>query len=259
MKQEPYPGVDLKVACRDRGFARTLGGIPRVHLAGSAMQVRQDDAILPSEFKPRGAYRARRRFMPGMGALAAGARLTGVHASAYKLDEEKTSFKDVTTYNNDYEHGTGKFDPAENADAPLDGPETVLLMRPSLRNPKTCVFGICLFPPIRLVVLETSGGLGANPIESITHSTGTLTLTGLMLAPSVTPLRRLAGRADVMRYRRMPGLFTFPLCVPAFHHRIYGWISSSIRRPLPRTSSSAPSSRPALPLSFCSPRRRHMP
>ena len=93
------------------------------------MLIRQPDDILPSDITPPEIHRQRRRFMQGMGALAAGAvlgvapdvqagaKLAGVHASAYKLDEEKTSFKDVTTYNNFYEFGTGKADPAENAAA----------------------------------------------------------------------------------------------------------------------------------------------
>ena len=31
----------------------------------------------------------------------------------YQVDEKKTPFKDVTTYNNFYEFGTAKADPAE--------------------------------------------------------------------------------------------------------------------------------------------------
>jgi sulfoxide reductase catalytic subunit YedY len=91
------------------------------------MLIRHPDDILPSEITPPEIYRARRRFMQGMGALAAGAalgnapevhagtRLAGVHASAYKVDEETTPYKSVTTYNNFYEFGTGKDDPSENA------------------------------------------------------------------------------------------------------------------------------------------------
>lgn len=62
---------------------------------------------------------------------------------------------------------------------------------------------------MRLLVLGAVGGLGANPIEFITRSTGTWTLVGLLVTLSVTPMRRLTGRAELARYRRMLGLFTF--------------------------------------------------
>ncbi len=78
-----------------------------------------------------------------------------------------------------------------------------------LRNPKFWIFGICLLPLLRLIALGIGGGLGANPIEFITRSTGTWTLVGLLVTLSVTPLRRLTGRADLVRYRRMLGLFAF--------------------------------------------------
>ena len=95
-------------------------------------------------------------------------------------------------------------------------------MAAALRNPKFWVFVVCLFPMVRLVVLGGSGGLGANPIEFITHSTGTWTLTGLMVTLSVTPLRRLTGRAELIRYRRMLGLFTF--FYASLHFVTYVWL-----------------------------------
>jgi sulfoxide reductase heme-binding subunit YedZ len=91
-----------------------------------------------------------------------------------------------------------------------------------LRNPKFWVFGICLLPLARLIYLGGSGGLGANPIEFITHSTGTWTLVGLMVTLSVTPLRRLSGRADLIRYRRMLGLFSF--FYACLHFVTYVWL-----------------------------------
>jgi methionine sulfoxide reductase heme-binding subunit len=91
-----------------------------------------------------------------------------------------------------------------------------------LRSPKLWLFGICLLPLLRLIVLGGSGGLGANPIEFITRSTGTWTLTGLLLTLSVTPLRRLTGRAELIRYRRMLGLFTF--FYACLHFVTYIWL-----------------------------------
>ena len=91
-----------------------------------------------------------------------------------------------------------------------------------LRNPKFWVFGLCLLPLARLIVLGGSGGLGANPIEFITRSTGTWTLVGLLITLSVTPLRRLTGRAELIRYRRMLGLFSF--FYASLHFVTYIWL-----------------------------------
>jgi len=91
-----------------------------------------------------------------------------------------------------------------------------------LRNPKLWIFGLCLLPLLRLIVLGVGGGLGANPIEFITRSTGTWTLVGLLVTLSVTPLRRLTGHVDLVRYRRMLGLFTF--FYASLHFVTYIWL-----------------------------------
>ncbi|MBV5324786.1 MAG: sulfoxide reductase heme-binding subunit YedZ, partial [Rhodospirillaceae bacterium] len=64
--------------------------------------------------------------------------------------------------------------------------------------------------------------LGANPIEFITRSTGTWTLVGLLATLSVTPLRQLSGRASLIRYRRMLGLFAF--FYACLHFATYLWL-----------------------------------
>jgi sulfoxide reductase heme-binding subunit YedZ len=66
-----------------------------------------------------------------------------------------------------------------------------------------------LVPLGRLVVGAPTGGLGANPIEFITRSTGEWTLILLLLTLSVTPLRRLTGLNWLLRLRRMLGLTAF--------------------------------------------------
>lgn len=103
------------------------------------MLIRQAADILPSEITPAEIYRERRRFMQGLGVLVAGAalgaapdaeagvKLPGVRASAYRLDEDKTPHKDVTSYNNFYEFGTGKGDPARNAGSLKTRPWTVAI------------------------------------------------------------------------------------------------------------------------------------
>lgn len=95
-------------------------------------------------------------------------------------------------------------------------------MSATVRTLKVGVFLICLLPLARLVYLGGVGGLGANPIEFVTHSTGTWALTGLMVTLSVTPLRRLTGQAALVRYRRMLGLFAF--FYACLHFVTYIWL-----------------------------------
>jgi sulfoxide reductase heme-binding subunit YedZ len=91
-----------------------------------------------------------------------------------------------------------------------------------LRKPKVWIALLCLLPLMRLIVLGVADGLGANPIEFITRSTGTWTLVGLLVTLSVTPLRQLSGRADLIRYRRILGLFAF--FYACLHFVTYIWL-----------------------------------
>lgn len=113
------------------------------------MLIRLPTDIAPSEITPPEIYRDRRRFMQGMGALAAGAafgiatdaraagpKLAGVRDSAYTLAEASTPYKDVTTYNNFYEFGTGKSDPARQAGSLKTRPWTVAVDG-EVRRPQT--------------------------------------------------------------------------------------------------------------------------
>lgn len=77
------------------------------------------------------------------------------------------------------------------------------------RLAKPLLFLACLIPLGWLIALALTGGLGANPIEFVTRATGTWTLVFLLITLSVTPLRRLTGRAALQRFRRMLGLFAF--------------------------------------------------
>src|SRR3974390_974473 len=51
--------------------------------------------------------------------------------------------------------------------------------------------------------------LGANPIETITHTTGDWTLTFLLITLSITPLRKLTRQYWLVSRRRELGLFAF--------------------------------------------------
>jgi sulfoxide reductase heme-binding subunit YedZ len=74
---------------------------------------------------------------------------------------------------------------------------------------KPVLFFACLIPLGRLVWLGFHSGLGANPIEFITHSTGDWTLIFLLVTLSITPLRKLTRQYWLISFRRMLGLFAF--------------------------------------------------
>jgi sulfoxide reductase heme-binding subunit YedZ len=65
------------------------------------------------------------------------------------------------------------------------------------------------------------GQLGANPLEFITRTTGTLTLVFLVLTLAVTPLRKWTGANWLVRLRRMLGLYAF--FYGALHLLCYVW------------------------------------
>ena len=98
------------------------------------MLIKKPADIKPSEITPKDVYLNRRQFIRSASAAAvtAGAalagldvfgsssaraaeKLTNVKKSSYSTDEKQNSFKDITSYNNFYELGVEKGDPAENA------------------------------------------------------------------------------------------------------------------------------------------------
>ncbi len=74
---------------------------------------------------------------------------------------------------------------------------------------KAAIFLLCLAPVGRLSWLALRGMLGANPIEYVTHDTGDWTLIFIVLTLSVTPARKLLAQPQLIRFRRMLGLFAF--------------------------------------------------
>src|SRR5581483_3449120 len=87
---------------------------------------------------------------------------------------------------------------------------------------KVAVFLACLVPLARLGWKAMNDGLGANPIQVITYSTGTWTLVFLLATLAITPLRRLTGQLWLVQFRRMVGLFAFfYVCL---HFTAYIWL-----------------------------------
>jgi methionine sulfoxide reductase heme-binding subunit len=74
---------------------------------------------------------------------------------------------------------------------------------------KAALFAICLVPFATLVWRALHSGLGANPVEFVQHATGDWTLRFLVFTLSITPLRKLLNLPDLIRFRRMLGLFAF--------------------------------------------------
>ena len=92
----------------------------------------------------------------------------------------------------------------------------------SLRLTKVTIFLAALIPLLRLAWKALHGGLGANPIEVITHSTGDWTLIFVLATLSVTPLRRLTRQYWLIGIRRMVGLFAF--FYGTLHFLTYIWL-----------------------------------
>jgi sulfoxide reductase catalytic subunit YedY len=93
------------------------------------MLIQQAAKIRSSEITPREAYMNRRRFLAGVASLAGVARgaspLGPIAKSPLSTTEAQTPFKDVAGYNNYYEFGTSKEEPAEYAKTLRTSPWTI--------------------------------------------------------------------------------------------------------------------------------------
>ena len=74
---------------------------------------------------------------------------------------------------------------------------------------KPLLFIACLVPVCQLGFNYYSDNLTANPIEYITRFTGSWALLILLGSLAVTPLRKLTGWNELIKSRRMLGLFAF--------------------------------------------------
>jgi sulfoxide reductase heme-binding subunit YedZ len=74
---------------------------------------------------------------------------------------------------------------------------------------KVALFLIGLSPLADLGLRAYRGELTANPVEFIQHFTGDWALRFLLITLSITPLRKLLNLPDLIRFRRMFGLFAF--------------------------------------------------
>ena len=91
-----------------------------------------------------------------------------------------------------------------------------------LRYTKLSVFLAALIPLARLAWKAFHDGLGANPIEVITHATGDWTLILVLTTLSITPLRQITHQYWLIGLRRMIGLFAF--FYGTLHFLTYIWL-----------------------------------
>jgi sulfoxide reductase heme-binding subunit YedZ len=74
---------------------------------------------------------------------------------------------------------------------------------------KVAVFLICLIPFANLLWRFIKGNLGINPVETLQHGTGDWTIRFIVFTLCITPFRKLFKLPDLIRFRRMLGLFAF--------------------------------------------------
>src|SRR3970040_340251 len=120
------------------------------------MLIKKPADIKSSEITPKELHMTGREFITSASAVAAsagatlagldmwgmpeqaqaGEKLPNIKKSPYSTDEKKNSFKDITSYNNFYELGIDKGDPAKNAKYLIPRPWTVAV-EGEVKQPKT--------------------------------------------------------------------------------------------------------------------------
>ena len=100
---------------------------------------------------------------------------------------------------------------------------------PRGRWSKVLVFLLCLAPLFRLAWRVWNQDVTANPTEFIQHFTGDWALRLIVATLAVTPLRKLLGVPDLIRFRRMIGLFAF--FYACLHFLTYLWLDKLFNFP----------------------------
>ena len=90
------------------------------------------------------------------------------------------------------------------------------------RSAKPLLWLLCFVPFAGLVWGAANDALGANPAEYLIRATGDWTLRLLCITLTVTPLRVVFTLPELLRFRRMFGLFTYFYVV--LHLLCYSWL-----------------------------------
>jgi sulfoxide reductase heme-binding subunit YedZ len=94
---------------------------------------------------------------------------------------------------------------------------------------KLFVWALCLAPFFRLAWRIWHQDVTPNPIEFITHFTGDWGLRLVVATLAITPLRKLLHVPDLIRFRRLIGLFAF--FYACLHFATYVWLDHSFDMP----------------------------
>jgi methionine sulfoxide reductase heme-binding subunit len=87
---------------------------------------------------------------------------------------------------------------------------------------KVVVFLVCLAPFGTLIWEIVNQETGANPVQFVEHALGDWTLRFLVFTLAITPLRKILRLPQLIRFRRMLGLFAFfYVCL---HFTSYLWL-----------------------------------
>jgi len=74
---------------------------------------------------------------------------------------------------------------------------------------RACIFLSSLMPFVFLLARAALGDLSPDPVSDITQETGVWTLRFLLTTLCITPFRKLTGWNELIKFRRMLGLFAF--------------------------------------------------
>lgn len=87
---------------------------------------------------------------------------------------------------------------------------------------KVVIFPLCLVPLAILVWQGLHNDLTLNPVQYVEHTTGDWVLRFLVITLAITPFRKLLRLPQLIRFRRMMGLFAFfYLCL---HFTTWLWL-----------------------------------
>ncbi len=90
---------------------------------------------------------------------------------------------------------------------------------------KVVVFALACVPVALLAFALFRNDLGPNPVETLQNQTGEWTLKFLVMTLAVTPLRKILKLPELIRFRRMLGLFAFfYVCL---HFVTYLWLDQT--------------------------------
>ena len=87
---------------------------------------------------------------------------------------------------------------------------------------KPFIFVLCTLPFFYLLWGASNDALGANPAEYLIRATGDWTMRFLCITLAVTPLRVATAIPELLRMRRMLGLFVY--FYVSIHLLCYGWL-----------------------------------